>query len=127
VTNVVDDERPEPFTPEIIQDQDVYDGDHVLIYATEDKGTGIDYFAVKEGWLGAYLKADSPYHIKHQSLDRKISVKAVDKLGNERVEVIYPQNWQPWYERSRLIIGILILCALSLYTVWRLLRRRLVK
>jgi hypothetical protein len=120
VVRSVDDEIPEHFSPEVIQDKDVYNGAHSLIFATEDKGSGLDHFMVKEGWFGTYEKADSPYLLKTQSLDKKIVIKAVDRQGNERVEILYPQNWQPWSERRGVVLSILILCVLSLFLLWRL-------
>ncbi len=122
VMELVDDEAPEEFVPFVLQDEDIADGAQVLVFATKDKGSGIDYFAVKEGVFGSYVRTESPYILRHQSLDKKITVKAVDKLGNERVAVLYPQDWQPWYERSRLIVGILLVCALFFYMVWRYFR-----
>lgn len=111
--NAVDDEVPESFTPEVIQDADVFEGAYALIFATEDKGSGIDHFEIKEGFFSTYTLAESPYKLKHQSLDQKIYIKAIDKLGNQRVEIFYPQNWQPWNEQTGLIVSILILCVLT--------------
>jgi hypothetical protein len=125
--NVVDDEIPEAFKPEIIQDKDVFEGAHTLIFATEDKGSGMDYFVVKEGWFSRYIKVESPYKLKHQTLNKKISIKAVDRLGNERVEILYPQNWQPWYEYSYVTVSIFILCVLIFLTSKRSIRSFLKK
>ena len=127
-TETVDVEPPENFAPEIIHDPDLYEGDATLIFATKDKGSGLDYFAIKEGRFGRFKKGESPYRLENQALDEHIEVRAVDKAGNERLVVVYPQNWSPWYERSRLFIGILIVCALSLCTfgwlLWRFLFSR---
>jgi hypothetical protein len=82
---------PEPFTPEIIE----IDGKYYLIFSTTDKQTGIDYYEVKEirkkdettlNWK----KAESPYLLEDQSLKSIIKVKAVDKAGNVREEIIFP-------------------------------------
>jgi hypothetical protein len=110
VVNTFDDERPEAFMPVIIQDADVFDGANTLVFTTEDKGSGLDHFEVKEGWFGLYQDAVSPYRLENQALDKKIFIKAVDRLKNERVEILYPQNWQPWYQYTPLTVSILILC-----------------
>ncbi len=112
VVNTFDDERPEAFMPEIIQDTDVFSGAYTLIFATEDKGSGLDHYEVKEGWFSLYHEATSPYRLENQTLDKKIFIKAVDGLQNERVEILYPQNWKPWYQYTPLTVSILILCVL---------------
>lgn len=111
----LDAEKPESFTPAIVKDIDLYGGVNTLIFATQDKGVGMDRFEVKEGVFGSYQIAESPYRLRHQSLDKKIFVKAVDRSGNERVEIVYPQNWRPWYKQRLVIVCILILCILAIY------------
>ena len=125
--NAVDDELPESFTPGIIEDSDLFEGAHTLVFTTKDKGSGVDYFEVREGVLSNYTRAESLYRLNHQALDRKIYVKAVDKMGNERIEIFYPQNWRPWHEHTWVIVSILILCILSLLIFWKILRKRLKK
>ena len=123
----IDDELPESFTPEIIEDPDLFDGSQILVFATEDKGSGLDYFQVSEGVLSNYARAQSPYLLKHQALDKKIYVKAVDKMGNERIEIFYPQNWRPWHEHTWVLFSIIILCVLLLLACWKILRKVLIK
>lgn len=117
----VDDELPESFTPTILFDPDVYNGQAVLIFSTKDKGSGLDHFKIKEGMFGNYIKSESPYLIKYQDLDRKIFIKAIDKNGNERTEILYPQTTQPWYKQV-LIISILIGCVLIFIPLYRRFR-----
>ncbi len=124
VVNTVDDERPESFQPEIIQDPDVFDGRYALIFATKDKGSGIDGYEVKEGWFSRYHEAESPHELKDQTLSKKVQVRAIDKAGNIQVETIYPQNWQPPSQHPVVIISILILCVLSFFIFWRFFRLR---
>jgi hypothetical protein len=119
----VDDEKPESFTPLLVQDPDLFNGQPVLIFATADKGSGVDYFAVKEGRFGRYHQIESPYEIIHQALDTQIYIKAVDKMGNEQIEIFYPQNWQPWYKNWQIIVTILVLCVLLLFISISFLRR----
>ncbi len=122
VVNTVDDEIPESFKPEIIFDADVYDGQAVLIFSTKDKGSGLDYFAIKEGIFDSYSRAVSPYRIKHQALTRKIYIKAVDKKGNVRIEILYPQTAQPGTKHVFVIMSILILCVLIYILYYRRFR-----
>lgn len=124
---ISDDELPESFVPEIINDPDIFGGDSVLIFATNDKGSGLDRFEIKEGVFGRYHQADSPYQIFDQSLGTKILIKAIDKNGNERIEIFYPQNWQPWYKHSEIIVTILLLCVLTLLIFGWYLKRLFLK
>jgi len=114
-----DDELPEAFAVELQKDADVFEGNHFLIFATEDKGSGMHHFEVKEGILGRYTVAKSPYQLKDQSLTKKIFVKAVDSKGNERVTVFYPQNIQSSNQNNSAILSILILCVLTLLWGWK--------
>ena len=119
VVNTVDEEIPEHFNPEIIQDKDVFEGKYALIFSTKDKGSGLDHYEIREGLFGKYEIAESPYELKYQSLDKKIFVKAIDVSGNERLEIFYPQNWKPWYEHTGVVVSILILCVTVLFIFWR--------
>ncbi len=113
-TQYIDQEAPESFIPIISVDPDVFDGRKFLVFSTEDKGSGIDYYEVKEGEWGTYERANSPYEIKDQSLNSKIFVRAVDRDGNEYEAIIYPQNFVPWYETTPVKTAILIVCLVIL-------------
>jgi hypothetical protein len=109
-TEYIDIEPPEPFLPIVTTDTDVFEGKYFLVFDTEDKGSGIDFYEVKEGELGSYNRATSPYAINDQSLTKKIFVKAVDKEGNEYIATIYPQNYEPWQQNKLVKTAILIVC-----------------
>jgi hypothetical protein len=105
---VVDTVQPEDFMPSIAQHPDLFDGDYAVVFATVDKDSGIDHYEIREGLLGAYVDAESPHLLKHQTLTKPIYVKAVDNAGNERVAMIPAQHATPWYEQYILFA---ILCA----------------
>ncbi len=109
-TDYIDTEAPEPFLPIVTTDADVFDGRFFLVFDTEDKGSGIDFYEVKEGEFGTFEKAVSPYEIKDQTLTKELFVKAVDKEGNEYVATIYPQNYEPWYQTTPIKTVILLVC-----------------
>jgi hypothetical protein len=123
-TDYIDVEPPEAFLPVITTDPDVFEGRHFLVFDTEDKGVGIDFYQVKEGEYGSYENATSPYEIKDQSLTKKLYVRAVDKSGNEYVVALYPQNYEPWYQTMPVKTAILVVC---LGIVLLLLRRWFVR
>lgn len=116
-----DREPPESFRPEIAQSPDAFEGKYFLIFAAQDKNSGIDRYEVREG-SGSFIPARSPYLLKNRKLDKKIFVKAVDKAGNERVEVLYPPNFRPWYKNYEnwiIIIAGLLIAAFTAKKAWR--------
>ncbi len=104
---LIDKESPEDFNPTIQSDQNIFDGKYFLVFATQDKISGIATYKVREGEWGWFTVSESPYLLKHQSLDRKIFVKAIDKVGNERIAVLNAQHQVPWYGQYA-IFGILL-------------------
>ncbi|MDO8604003.1 MAG: four helix bundle protein [bacterium] len=101
-------DSPEGFNLEIANSRDMFDGKNFLVFVTQDKGSGIDHYEVREGFFGAFIPATSPYVLQNQKLSQKISVKAIDKKGNERVIVLYPAN----VKRNTLYLVIFILLAI---------------
>ncbi len=105
-----DTESPEDFNPVITSDPTIFNGTYFLVFATQDKGSGINRYAVREGEWGWYRNAESPHLLKHQQLNKNIYVKAIDKAGNARVTIVEPQNSIPWWEQYA-VLGILLLIA----------------
>jgi hypothetical protein len=93
-----DNEPPEVFTPSIIQDSAVYDGDWILIFSSIDKQSGDVHYFVKEAAFAQlapfvpWKQAEVPYRLLDQSRSSYVFVKAVDESGNERIVVITPQQ-----------------------------------
>lgn len=108
---ISDNDPPEAFIPEISQDPDMFEGKYFLVFATQDKGLGIDHYEVCEGSKKKCVIAESPYFLQNQELDQKIFVKAIDKSGNERmatVEPHYPMKWyEVWWIWGIIILGII--------------------
>ena len=128
---------PESFTPSITHDPNVFDDQWFLVFATQDKTSGIDHYEAREvrelfrvwkfvfGW-GDWIKAQSPYVLTDQELRSRVFVKAIDKAGNERTVSLPPQHPFAWYENYLLwiIIGGGILVLLFLSTLWRKKKRK---
>ena len=146
VVKVRDYEPPESFIPEVARDESMFDNKWFLVFATQDKSSGIDHYEVKEqrkmrilGWpaplrdarpgeFGLWKKwkqAESPYVLADQELKSYIFVKAIDKDGNERVAVRPPQKSLSWYENYLIyVIIIIVISAIIAYKIWRNLRRK---
>lgn len=100
----VDNEKPEQFWLSIAQDPNIFEGKYFLVFATQDKISGIAKYQVKEGAFGRFIDAQSPYLLKDQNLSKKIIVRAIDKSGNERLATLNSVH-QPWY-LNYIVIGI---------------------
>lgn len=110
---------PEDFTPSILKDQSLFDGKSVLVFATQDKDSGIDHYEVKEGYLGQFTIAQSPYLLINQSLSEKIFIKAVDNSGNERLVVLDPMDRDYLYLIKVIIVIMLIVVVLfKIRKIW---------
>ncbi len=109
VSETKDIDSPESFVPEIARDSTIFDGKWFLVFSTQDKGSGIDHYEVREGEWGWFRVSESPYLLKHQSLDRKIFVKAIDKVGNERIAILNAQHQAPWYRQYAVLVILLVM------------------
>lgn len=122
-----DREVPENFVPYIIQDPNLFAGKYTLIFSTQDKGSGIDHYEVKEGKHDKYLVVESPYMLKNQNVDTDIFIKAVDNFGNERVVVIEGENKISWYENiwksGILLFAIVIIITIACLVCFKRFRK----
>lgn len=108
-----DRDPPEAFVPIVSRDENIFEGKRFLVFATQDKGAGMDHYEVREGKSG-FVVAESPYLLQNQTADRDISVKAVDKAGNERVATIdIGTKKKPYQKYAALAILLLIAFAIG--------------
>ncbi len=125
-----DADPPELFTPEISRDPNIFNGRWFLVFAAQDKGSGIDYYAIHESARTKeaarintkdWTVVESPYILKDQKLRSYIYIKAVDKAGNERFAVL-PPKFAPWYKKPivDIILGLIGLIVLLLIVRWLL-------
>lgn len=115
---LTDSEPPEYFNPIITSDPNIFDGKNFIAFATQDKDSGLSHFEIKEGWISFYKKAESPYLLKNQNLNKKIYIKAIDLNGNERDVVINALNPEPWYKQFA-IFGLLLI-AIIIFLIKRI-------
>ena len=120
-----DQERPENFVIYLSQDANVFDGKWFIVFNTQDKKSGINYYEVAEDKRNVgvdYVKlnwhqAGSPYVLSNQNLSDFVYIKAVDNHGNERVSVLMPTRPSQDY-KTYLFWGII-----GLSLIWLLFRR----
>ena len=128
VTTVKDTESPESFVPEISRDETIANGKWFVVFATQDKASGIDHYEIKESRQRFFVifqkwsQAESLYILQDQELRSFIFVKAVDKAGNKRIIQIAPRNALLWYNNYGnwfiIIVGVLALL-LAIKKLWR--------
>lgn len=111
---IKDTHPPENFLPNISNDPSIFDGKYFIVFSTQDKGSGVDHYEVREGFWSEYEVAESPYLLEDQSLTKKIYVKAVDKNKNEITVAVTAQNYVRWYQ-DYLIISIIMLLIMFLF------------
>jgi hypothetical protein len=101
---IKDNFPPEPFKIYLAKNKEIFDGKYYITFEAKDKQSGIAYYEISEIPTSfiflakpdiknlSFKKAESPYVLEDQSLRSYVIVKAVDKAGNERVEILYPQR-----------------------------------
>lgn len=108
---------PEDFEPSILSDKDLFENKKLLVFATQDKDSGIDHYEIRNGYFDEYTIAESPFELK--KTNKKIYIKALDKAGNERVVEFYPEGRLMWYVRNGIIAIILVVIVLfGIKKVW---------
>ncbi len=125
-----DTDPPELFTPEVSRDLNIFNGRWFLVFAAQDKVSGIDHYEIqetrkKEPDKNKWNVVESPALLKDQSRSSYIFVKAIDRAGNERVVVVMPE-FRPWYRKPivDMILTLVALVMLILIVKW--LRRKII-
>lgn len=100
-----------------------------LLFATEDKGSGIDHFEVRETdahlpwWGSGWHTAVSPYVLEDQSRQSRIEVRVTDKDGNMRETALGAAENSTRMRILSIALGIVGILGIVLGV--RLLKRRL--
>jgi len=126
---IKDNFPPEPFKIYLARNKEIFNGKYYITFETKDKQSGIAYYEVSEKPINfiflakpdiknlSFKKAESPYVLEDQSLRSYVIVKAVDKAGNERVEILYPQRVLVFDDILMFIICLVILVGLMIFII----------
>lgn len=114
VQSKTDFTKPESFKPKVTRDPNIFDGKFFVVFATQDKGSGISHYEVKEGFWGRYKRVESPYELKNQLFIGDIFVKAVDNEGNYIIEKSEFTKWTLRYQNN-LLFSIICLYILFFF------------
>ena len=119
---------PEPFIPIISNSDRIYGGNYFLVFSTQDKNSGINYYEVSEG-KEPFRIAQSPYLLRNQKLDEDVRVRAVDKAGNIRTEIIPAEKVKIKRDKfkEKLFFGVLLLLVTILVIFAKYLYNRIRK
>jgi hypothetical protein len=117
-----DTRPPEEFTPLVGRDVNLFSGRPFVVFAAQDKDSGIDHYEVCED-DSPCVTATSPYALQARLGEANIEVKAYDRFGNVRVEAVAPRSPGVSSYSNLARFGILLLSAamfaLIAYFLWR--------
>ena len=115
----LDTEPPFDFVPVLVHDAQSYEGKYTVTFSTKDADSGIDHYEIKEG-NSDWANVTSPYTLKNQTLEGQVLIKAIDRIGNTKIEQVpLPiqdrsgrgiQNW---------IAVVVVFIALYVIILWR--------
>lgn len=132
-----DNDLPSDFAITLTKDDNAFSGKYFIVFNAVDKQSGIDHYEVMEepfkefdtfAWGRAdapWIITESPYVLTDQTLNSTIRVKAFDKAGNERIEVLVPDTALRSMSRDALVTAIviggavLLLGALIFFAIWK--------
>ncbi|HRH22980.1 MAG TPA: hypothetical protein PLB51_03285 [Candidatus Paceibacterota bacterium] len=111
----VDSVSPEVFEPVVSQSELMFEGRPFVSFATLDKGSGIDHYEYAYAFFmprtSNWKEIESPFELEARGFSKRIFIKAIDRMGNERVVSVVG----PTYYRTILLWVILsgiVLCVL---------------
>lgn len=118
-----DKNPPEPFEIKLSRSPHIFDNKYFISFFAFDRESGIDYYKIAEVKKGKGINkeeaikranwkiAKSPYLLEDQNLKSYILVKAVDKAGNERIEILEPKENNYLLIISFVFLSILLVVA----------------
>ena len=120
---------PEPFKIYLARNKEIFNGKYYITFEAKDKQSGIAYYEISEKPITfiflakpdiknlSFKKAESLYVLEDQSLRSYVIVKAVDKAGNERVEILYPQRVLLYEDVLMFTVCLVILIGLIIFII----------
>ena len=129
---------PFSFTPKVGQSRDLFDGKYFIIFNTLDADSGVDHYELYESQREfkveelthhseiKWRRSENPAALSDQTLRSFVYVKAVDRSGNSRIEIISPGRegkGNTWSFNIRLASGILVITVVA-FLAWFFLRRK---
>ena len=119
-----DTHPPEVFTPSLVKLPTDSGEKWMLVFATQDKDSGIDHYEVKEEallpWQNfAWHTVQSPYELKDQELQGRAVVRAYDKAGNVREETLTLSTSENFYNYTLYLLFAILIITSTIFAVLR--------
>ncbi len=126
---IPDTEPPLVFTPQIVRDMSLYEGAPMLVFATQDTGSGVARYDVAESQdrdpaYATWIHAETPYRIHDTDLSSWIFVRATDGAGNVRIETVQPSRYDAFAGLLHRTFAAFVLLCLILMLYARIRPRR---
>ncbi len=122
------DKTPPEFVEAIIDKYPrIFNNRYFVSFFAVDKDSGVAYYEIKEGNRD-FVRIESPYPLKDQSLKESLQIKAVDKAGN--ASFITPKlSPIPGIPYKKYLMWIITVLAILVFVFWlrRLLKKRINK
>ncbi len=118
-----DTTSPQPFTITLQKSDLLFDGEYFIVFSAIDKDSGIDHYEIREG-SSSWVKGDSPYRLKDQSLSVDVRVKAVDKGGNDTIALLPATNPKEFSAATFIPILIILFLIFSLILTRKTRKRK---
>jgi hypothetical protein len=118
---------PEPFTPIISSDPNIFGGQSFVVFSTQDKDSGISHYEIKEyrfkpfSLFILWRVVESPYILSDQELKSHTLMRALDNARNIQVSDIAPVRPLLWYEYAFywiILIGVLCGAGYAFSKIW---------
>lgn len=118
---------PQGFVINLERTENAFSNRYFITFNTTDKQSGIDYYEVIEepieegffNWGGVdapWVREQSPYVLKDQSLNSIIRVRAFDKAGNEYVATLIPEESQRTLSTdSKIMLAVVAAVIISVF------------
>lgn len=119
---------PEYFTPIIGHDPSLYNDMWFVTFATQDKGSGISHYEIKEyrfrvaSFFLPWKIIDTQYVLSDQKLKSRIFIRAVDSEGNIQIAEInptYPFTRYQYILYWTIMISVLVLMLCAILKIWK--------
>lgn len=87
---------PLAFEVTLGQDSSILNGKYFISFSTNDANSGVSRYEVQEG-DGQLIRSGSPYQLQDQSLQSRVTVRAIDNAGNVQIATLEPTSAVNWY------------------------------
>ncbi len=87
----------------------LFEGKYFATFYATDAESGVDYYEVKEGLFGSFVRANRYYVLKDQTLSTPLIIRAVDKAGNRVTWFVPPEHTSISLFVWTLVFGVVLL------------------